>query len=350
MLSSVIIIFNKLSNHNCILSTIKGCLLMKLLKIGILTLFSVCLIFTFSNIYGKSTNKKNINLKFKSDGTFKIVQFADCQDGSSIDPRTVNLMNEILDYEKPDLVVFTGDNIDGSSKTVYEVKKAIDNIAQPVEIRKIPWAIVFGNHDEEHGRMNKKEMMKVYMSYPHNISQPGLSTIDGVGNYNLLIKNSKDNTPVFNVYMLDSRANNHVSQSQVKWYEHTSKALTAKYHKTIPSLMFFHIPLPEWNTVWNSGKAIGEKNEEVCTSNDQNSFFATIAKAGDVIGIFAGHDHTNDYVGDLNGIKLGYSRSIGFKSYGKDGFAKGGRVFLIKESNPYNYETWMRLDSNNFIH
>lgn len=319
---------------------------MKILKIGILTLFSIYLIFTFSITLSKNNHTQKPELKFKSDGTFKIVQFADCQDGPSIDFRAVKLMNEILDYEKPDLVVFTGDNIDGSSKTAFEVKKAIDNIAQPVEKRKIPWAIVFGNHDEEHGKMTKEEMMKVYMSYPHNISQPGFSTIDGFGNYNLLINNSKGETPVFNIYMLDSRTNNHVSQSQVKWYEHTSAALKSKYHKTVPSLMFFHIPLPEWNTLWKSGKAIGEKNEEVCTSNDQNSFFTSIAKTGDVIGIFAGHDHTNDYMGDLNGIKLGYSRSVGFKSYGKEGFAKGGRVFLIKESNPYIFETWMRLDSD----
>lgn len=319
---------------------------MKLLKISVLALFSIYLILTFSNTYGKDTYIKKPSLKFNQNGTFKIVQFADCQDGPLINFRTVNLMNEVLDYEKPDLVVFTGDNIDGSCKSTLDVKKAIDNIAEPIEKRNIPWAIVFGNHDEDHGKMSKEEMIKVYMSYPHNLSQTGLKTIDGVGNYNLLINSSRGDTPIFNIYMIDSRGNNHVSQSQIKWYEHTSAALAAKYNKTIPSLMFFHVPLPEWNTVWNSGKAIGEKNEEVCTSIIHNSFFSSIVKSGDVRGIFVGHDHVNDYIGELNGIKLGYSRSIGFNSYGKDGFARGARVFLIKESSPHSFETWMRLDSD----
>jgi len=132
-------------------------------------------------------------LKFDDKGNFKIVQFTDLHEGPNKD-KSIDLMNKILEYEKPSLVVLTGDIIDGKCKTVDDVKKAISYIAQPMEIRSIPWAIVFGNHDDEHGKMTKEEMMKFYMAFEHNCSEIGHKTFDRIGNYNLLIESLKDNT------------------------------------------------------------------------------------------------------------------------------------------------------------
>ena len=67
---------------------------------------------------------------------------------------------------------------------------------------------------------------------------------------------------------------------------------------------------------------------------------------GDVLGVFVGHDHTNDFIGDLFGIKLGYARNIGYGTYGKAGFARGARVFSISESDTSHFKTWMRLASD----
>ncbi len=50
-------------------------------------------------------------LRYNADGTFKIVQFTDIhwqKDGPD-DKNTAKLMADILDAEKPDLVVLTGD-------------------------------------------------------------------------------------------------------------------------------------------------------------------------------------------------------------------------------------------------
>jgi hypothetical protein len=320
----------------------------------IICTISLCLILFFSIAHSKDNIPvKKPELSFNPDGTFKIVQFADSHDGPLIDPRTVQLMNKILDYEKPNLVVLTGDNIDGKCKSVYDVKKAINKIAQPMEKRQIPWAIVFGNHDEDHGKMSKEDMMKLYMSYPYNISEIGLRDNERVGTYNLLVKGSKEATPAFNIYMLDSgtyapdmQSYEWIKTTQIAWYRNTSARLKEQYNKVIPALMFFHIPLPEWKTVWASGNAIGEKNEEECTSQVNSGLFDELVKAGDVKGVFVGHDHSNDYVGELKGIKLGYSRNIGYGTYGKEGFSKGGRVFLIKEANPSKFETWMRLEDD----
>jgi hypothetical protein len=300
------------------------------------------------------SGQQKLALRFKEDGSFKIVQFADIQDGPNTDPRTLSLMNKILDREKPDLVILTGDNIDNRCNSVRDVKTAISKIANPMEKRSIPWAIVFGNHDDEHGEMSKEEMMKVYMSYEHNISQLGPKNVEGVGNYNMLIKSSKNNMPVFNIYMLDSGeygfttmpVHNWIKFSQISWYRSISKKLKSKYKSTIPSLMFFHIPLPEWRQVWQNGNAIGQRHEEECTAAVNSGLFSSLLEMGDVKGVFVGHDHVNDYVGDLYGIKLGYSRNVGYGTYGLEGFSRGGRVFVLNESNPAEFETYMRLESD----
>ncbi len=290
-------------------------------------------------------------LKFKADNTFKVVQFTDIQDGPKLDPRTLKLINNVLDYEKPDLVVITGDSLDDRCKSVQSVKKAIDNIAQPMETRQIPWAVVFGNHDEEQGNMTEAEMLKVYMSYPHNLSRFGPENVYGTGNYNLLIAGSKDKKPAFNIYMLDSGryakggvgVYDWIKTSQIEWYRDTALSLKKQYGRTIPALMFFHIPLPEFRQMWESGKAKGARNEEEGAPMVNSGLFTSVVEMGDVKGIFVGHDHTNDYVGEMYGIRLGFSRNTGFGTYGKDGFSRGARVFLIKESDPEHFETWMRL-------
>lgn len=313
-----------------------------------------CLCIFISSYYGKGQGNlvEKPLLSFNPDGTFKIVQFTDSQDGPNIELRTVKLMEEILDYENPNLVVLTGDNIDGRSKSRAEVKKAIDNIAQPMEKRKIPWAVVFGNHDAEHNKMSKKEMMKYYMSYAYNISSIGPENLAGVGNYNLLIRSSKKAEPAFNIYMLDSLSYSLINKgvydwikpSQIAWYKNTSFELKSKYKKTIPSLMFFHIPLPEFKEAYILNKISGTKNEEECTPSYNSGLFNAMLDGRDVLGVFAGHDHSNDYIAEMKGIKLGYCRSVGFSTYMKEGISRGGRVFLLDEANPENFKTWMHLE------
>ena len=50
-----------------------------------------------------------------------------------------------------------------------------------------------------------------------------------------------------------------------------------------------------------------------------------------MIGTFVGHDHVNDYQGDLHGIRLCYGRGSGFNTYGRAGFLHGARVIRLRE-------------------
>lgn len=288
-------------------------------------------------------------LKFDSNGNFKIVQFTDIHEGPEKD-KAIKLMSRILDYEKPNLVVLTGDNIDGKCKNVNDVKKAINNVAGPMENRCIPWAIVFGNHDDEHNMMTKEEMMKVYMNYKHNLSEIGYRTFDRVGNYNILVEGSKGKIPKFNIYMIDSGkyapsfigGYDWIKYTQICWYKKTMIRLKQNYNNAIPAFMFFHIPLRKFKKAWDNKVINGERFENESCAKINLCLFDNVVKCGDVRGIFAGHDHLNSYCALLKGVKLGYGGYIGYETYGRDDIPRGGRVFIVNEHSPNKFKTWLR--------
>lgn len=104
-------------------------------------------------------------LRIREDGKFKIVQLSDthmvtgvgvCNDAmdadgqplpeSEADPLTVNFMGGILDVEKPDLVILTGDQL---HHDILDSKTALFKVVAPLIERSISFAAVFGNHDDE---------------------------------------------------------------------------------------------------------------------------------------------------------------------------------------------------------
>lgn len=308
-------------------------------------------------------------LRFGSDRTFTIVQFTDTQDDQDMDPRTVRLIEAVLDHVGPDLVVFTGDNLRSGPQTPQDVWDAIHHFARPVDSRGIPWLMAFGNHDEDHTSLtgvDEKAMLEHYMSFPFNVNQPGPAGVHGTGNMHALVLASDGDEPRFNVWALDSnryvpdtiagqplraaglRAYDWIRHSQVNWYYRTSRELEARYGRPVPGLMFFHIPLPEFQLMWrNPGVhgVVGEKNEDVAAGAFNSGLFAALLERGDVKGVFVGHDHVNDYVGDYFGIRLGYAANVGYGTYGLDGEERdrmrGARVFVVREDDPGSFETYM---------
>jgi predicted MPP superfamily phosphohydrolase len=104
-------------------------------------------------------------LRVREDGSFKIVQISDthmvtgvgfCKDAvdadgnflpeSEADPLTVNFIEKILDVERPDLVILTGDQL---HHDIPDSQSALFKVVAPIIKRSIPFAAVFGNHDSE---------------------------------------------------------------------------------------------------------------------------------------------------------------------------------------------------------
>ncbi|XP_057463085.1 uncharacterized protein LOC130753138 [Actinidia eriantha] len=61
-----------------------------------------------------------------------------------------------------------------------------------------------------------------------------------------------------------------------------------------------------------------------------------MVEAGDVKVVFTGHDHVNDFCGELTGIYLCYAGGFGDHAYGKAGWARRARVVVASLEKTYN--------------
>lgn len=100
------------------------------------------------------------------------------------DETTIKYIERLLDLEKPNLVVFSGDNINGG--LVSDARAATFKFAEPVIKRNTPWAVVFGNHDDEND-LTREELLEVMNRMPFSLTERGPLDIPGVGNYILKI-------------------------------------------------------------------------------------------------------------------------------------------------------------------
>ena len=138
-------------------------------------------------------------LHFSHDGKFKILHIADlhfsirhsdCRDSilspcEDSDNLTSTLVGRILDEEKPDLVVFTGDQLNGQG-TTWDSNSVLAKFSVALTERQIPWAAVFGNHDDEDGA-SREDQLKRLQGLPYSLVERGPVDVHGVGNYVLKV-------------------------------------------------------------------------------------------------------------------------------------------------------------------
>lgn len=292
------------------------------------------------------------SLRFSEDGAFTIAVFEDVHwhNGGADDRRSAALMEAILDAEEPDLVVINGDLIHGSA--CHDPAQSWRDALQPVLERGLPWAATFGNHDDE-GSLDRAALMAVQRALPNCLSAPGPATLSGVGNCVLPILTSSGEQAAAHLYLLDSHSYSRapiggydwIKHDQVAWYLETTKRLRQENgDQTLPALAFCHIPLPEFNEVWDYHTCYGVKGELICSPLINTGLFAAMVEVGDVLGLFVGHDHFNDFIGELHGIQLAFGRATGYGGYGSNSFERGARFVRLREG-VRAFDSWLRLES-----
>ena len=134
-----------------------------------------------------------------------------------------------------------------------------------------------------------------------------------------------------------------IQLSQLNWYREQSAKYTSKNNQTpLPALAFLHIPLPEYREMADAknAKLIGIKNEKVASGALNSGLFAQLVAGGDVMGVFCGHDHNNDYIGKYQGIALGYGRfGLSTPCWYKN-MTAGARVIVLKQGKR-SFDTWI---------
>jgi predicted MPP superfamily phosphohydrolase len=295
-------------------------------------------------------------LRFNSNHKFKIVQFTDVH-WIYDDPKSeeaAERMREVLDAERPDLVVYTGDII-----FAKPAAPALQRALEPAIERGIPFAVTWGNHDDEQD-MTRAELSAYIMDMKGNLTSH-TEGISGQTNYTLSVKSSDGRRDAAVLYIFDSHSYSKIERvkgydwikhDQVAWYIEQSKAFTAKNGGSpLPALAFMHIPLPEMRDMTQNQNIymVGTRKEMVCAPEINTGLATAMLSAGDVMGLFVGHDHVNDYVVDWYGILMGYGRFTGGKTVYHDiPQGNGARVIELTEGSR-DIHTWIRIKDGKVI-
>ncbi len=281
-------------------------------------------------------------LRFNEDGEFKILYLSDLHGQGTkkvFSEQTKANIKTLVEREKPDLVLLLGDNQQRCT-TIEEFKTLMDSALKYLDEQKIPWAHVFGNHDEQKyfdTVPSNTEQQAVFEEYEYCISKD-VESLDGVGNYLLPILSAKDDTVAFNLWCMDYK----ITQNNINWYIQTSNLLQKHYGKKIYGIFNSHIPLPEFETAWanRDDDYTGIKNEDVLHNGYNKGVFDQFLIQDDLTGIVAGHDHTNDFALDYKGIKLCYAGTASNDGYCLPG-REGARVITLNESDLSTFDTYM---------
>ncbi|EMD38734.1 hypothetical protein CERSUDRAFT_72042 [Gelatoporia subvermispora B] len=363
-------------------------------------------------------------LHFSADGRFKIMQIADlhfsvapgvCRDTpepcDASDALTGTLLGRMLDAERPDLVVFTGDQLNGQG-TTWDVRSVLAKFAQGAMQRGIPWAAVFGNHDDEDGE-SRSAQMRWMQALPYSIAQPGPADLHGVGNYLLKVRSADASaTHLLTLYLLDSGSYSRgiidwfgfftpteydwIHQDQIEWFLEQSASIDPIERPFSPdtgddfgdlwkrqsaeqlapgvrrlakpnALMFFHIPLQEAYAKADTDPRTGlpldiglHDLEENGASKKQDGFFhkgvlqalEADHRAGggapEVKAIANGHCHVTENCRRVQGVWMCFGGGGSYSGYGRPGFDRRVRIYDVSDYGE-TVRTWKRTEQDEIV-
>ncbi len=274
-----------------------------------------------------------------------------------------------LDAADADLVIFLGDMIYGPDIGAdrNKAEAAIRAIVEPVAERGIPFAVTFGNHDDENC-ISKEEQLQIYQSFPGCLNDD--PELPGVGNTCLELFGWEASEPSIRLWLLDSGTYaekeiggyGYVTEEQNAWIR--AGAADAGDMNGAVSYVFQHIPVRQvfdllepaspfekgafctyynpfssWYKEKENAVLEGRFAETPCPPNIDSGEFQAWKDIG-VKAAFFGHDHVNDFVGTVEGIDLIGTCGIGFYSYGR-GDEHGARLLVLHTDRPAEYETEM---------
>ena len=298
----------------------------------------------------------------KTEGDFRILQLTDIHLGGSAlsfdkDLYALQAVRALLEETRPDLVIVTGDLSYpvGLSSFSFNNTAPVQQFAAFMRNTGVPWAFTYGNHDtENYAATDVSEIQNLYQSLSwetsHTLLYPYVQP-DVFGRNNQLIEIRRgDGTLNQAIFLLDSNAYtgegfnkyDYIHDDQVQWYRTETLRLNKEAHKTVPSLVFFHIPLQEYQTAYDLYEQgsdevqyfFGDKEQKVGSSEHPSGMFEAAKELGSTTGFFCGHNHLNNYSIEYEGIRLTYGMSIDYLA--TPGIARmtkqrGGTLITIHE-------------------
>ncbi|MFC5221470.1 metallophosphoesterase [Bifidobacterium leontopitheci] len=357
-------------------------------------------------------------LQFHRSGKFRVLQLADIQDSPKVNKDTVRLIAAALDAARPDVVIFTGNQIAGYDDvfrdtfrrrrwddanrthigvTTSKVRVAMGEMLRPLIERGIPFAWTYGNHDMQSG-LDTSVMEEMVRYFPGCLNPPSPAAAEPFadaaddaadvpfveqavpesglpdqrviscepGTFALPVMSADRSRVVLGLVVLDSG-----DYAREGGYGSPS-ARALRFLREVPqriggarSLVFQHLPLPQYYDVLrtvpsNEENAMqgyrthdaqyyvldpdrtlpgGYLGEGVSCPDHDSGEFAILRDTDGYIGVVAGHDHRNGFVGSLNGLMLVATPTCGFSSYGPAAANRAARLFEFDIRHPYSPRT-----------
>ena len=297
---------------------------------------------TNSPIYGEDV----ADLRFDSNGNFKVAIISDLRLNKVIDTTIIENMVKLVDQVKPTLVLFGGDIHDGSVTTEEELRVILNAINAPLEERKIYWCHTFGVDSEGKGGSStgftRAEQYAVYATYEYCVTPESAEGVYGDSNYVLPIKYADGSRVGFNLWCLDTNGylNDYeegmedgvllenllagktnfdtVHFSQMLWYWNKSVEMQNRNGgKNIPGMMYMQVPVYQLLYLRKNATATGMTGsmENLPSASERDSGIVwTCFERGDIKGIFCGYDSANDYAGKYLDMIMAGCSSIGTES------------------------------------
>jgi 3',5'-cyclic AMP phosphodiesterase CpdA len=293
-------------------------------------------------------------LTYDDAGEFRILQLTDLhtvpdESYHALNDSTLQLIEQLVRIEQPQLIAITGDIVvaGGARQAWTELCTLLDKL-------QTPYFINFGNHDTE-SDMTKSQIIDLVSHEPYCLNDTTLrGIIAGEGNDAFVIYDHTGQSPRNVIYTFDSHAYpqqqglgtyDWIKFDQIAWYRNESDARCNTSGRPLPSLAFFHIPLPEYAAPVDSTRLIGNKLEPVCAPIVNSGLLCSFLEQGDVVGVFVGHDHNNDYLLNLdNKIALAYGRKTGYPSAYEELLERGARMIVLKEGSR-SFDTYITAPS-----
>lgn len=330
-------------------------------------------------------------LQFHNSGKFRVLQIADVQDGPKISKDTISLIEASLDATRPDLVIFTGNQIAGYDTAFAKsfrkrrwcdepipesaleharvlVRKAIGQFTEPLAKRGIPWAVTYGNHDFQCGLSNA-ELDAIYREFPGCVNPPSdvlpkqtVYTCDVPGTFALPVQDAGRTRNVLGLVIIDSGDYVHGGGFGTPTPEVLEFLRAVPSRIGAKSMVFQHMPLPEYYHVLkpvaaNAAFAMqgyrdhadtyyvldeertqpGGYLGEGISCPDRSDEFAALGEG--YIGVVAGHDHRNGFTGEYEGLLLMATPTCGFNTYGPAAAKRATRLIEFDIRHPYEPRT-----------
>jgi len=278
-------------------------------------------------------------LPLRDSGNFVILQFTDTHliGTKGKDAKTLAAMEEQVMSVNPDLVVVTGDMLDGcNSNLVVDKRGALCAVADIFERHGQYWAYVPGNNDGEYLGSSADVAAFLGQSYPHCLLS-NVKDIAGAAQYVIPVVNAGGETVHALVFMdslgRDPETNfltyDCMKKNQADWLRAQLQALKSEAPLARASV-FFHANTPAFTTAKNKGEPYAKSEASYAMLDFPDAWSIrgneivdrAIADAGSVGLVSIGHLHpAENACAFLDGTYYHITRPSGYQAARRPGAA-----------------------------